>query len=123
MVGNRHELGKHGSTKDRVVAGFKVCYFEGEILGAVIFLSAKSHWEGNSPNGVCGSARYDAIEQNLAWGKLVGVEAHTPESVVKMMLSPVPPLMSTFERRTLLTVGATTRGMNWDLVGGPSVRL
>ena len=70
-MGHGHELGESWSTKDGVVGGVKVYHKEVHVLSTEVVGGAKLDWQGNLPQRLGRSARYNNPEWRINRDKII----------------------------------------------------
>ena len=76
MVGDRHELGKGGSSQDGVVGGLKLGELKVDVLGAVVITGAEGGWQGGPADWSRPGSGDDAVEGLVRWDQGGHVIAH-----------------------------------------------
>ena len=76
MVGDRHELGEGGSSKDGVVGGLELGDLEDDILGAVVVAGAEGDRQSGPADRSRPGSRNDAVEGLVRWDQGGHVVAH-----------------------------------------------
>ena len=75
IMGHGHELGESWSAKDGVVGGVKVCHKEIHVLSTEVVGGAKLDWQGDLPQRLGRSARYNPPEWRINRDEIVLCEA------------------------------------------------
>ena len=108
VVRYRHKLDESWSPKYGVVGGLERHHLKADGLDSIVIPSSEGDREGHHADRGRTSTRDDAVEGLVGGDQGGHVEAS--RVLAKMMLSPLPPSMSTLTRRTWLISGFTTRG-------------
>jgi len=64
-MGHDHELGESWSAKDGVVGDVEVCHEEVHILNTEVVGGAKLDWQGDLPQRLGHSTRYNPLEWRI----------------------------------------------------------
>ena len=75
IMGHDHELGESWPAKDGVVGGVKVYHEEVHILSTEVVGGAKLDWQGDLPQRLGRSARYNTPKWRINRDKIVLCEA------------------------------------------------
>ena len=74
-MGHGHELGECWSTKDGVVGDVEVCHKEVHVLSTEVADGAKLDWQGDLPQRLGCSARYNTPKWRINGDEIVLCEA------------------------------------------------
>ena len=74
-MGHGHELGESFSAKDGLVGGAEVCHEEVHVLSTEVVGGAKLDWQGDLPQRLGRSTRYNPLEWRINRDKIVLCEA------------------------------------------------
>ena len=75
IMGHGHELGKSWSAKDGMVGGVEVCHKEIHVLSTELVGTAKLDWQGDLPQRLGRSARYNTPKWRINMDKIILCEA------------------------------------------------